>query len=158
MVGPSEQSVEFFPRRGGVSSHRCFSRPNPPFPPPHQAWPLSLKPPSPPPSPQAPLFQRRGSLRLQGSDREVLSIEGWPIRYDRVALAYMKGQSRERTSDLADHSSDLADHTSDLINKTSDWADHTSGLADHTSDLADLTSNLANHTSDLADQTFDLAG
>jgi hypothetical protein len=72
--------VNFFPGEEVFSSHTCFS--------------LLGNPP--PPPPKAPLSQRRGHLRLQGSDRGVLSIEGWPIRYDRVDLAYMKGQSRER--------------------------------------------------------------
>ena len=82
VLGPNEQSVEFFPRRGGISSHTClFLAPtsSPPLPPPHQAWPLSLRfpPPSfspPPPPSQAPLFQRRAGLSVSRAPTGACSL------------------------------------------------------------------------------------
>ncbi len=66
--------VNFFPGEEVFSSHTCFSRPQwfyRPPPPPRQASFLSLVT---PPPPHAPLSQRRGLLRLQGSNRGVLSV------------------------------------------------------------------------------------
>ncbi len=66
--------VNFFSERRYFKQHMRF--PAQPPPPPHQASsPLLGNPPAPPP-PRAPLFWRRGHLRLWGSDRGVLSIEG----------------------------------------------------------------------------------
>ncbi len=69
--------VNFFLREEVFQATHAFF---PPSLPPHQASTPLLG--NPPPPPKAPLFQRRGHLRLWGSDRGVLSIEGWPIRYD----------------------------------------------------------------------------
>ena len=71
-----------FSQRGGISSNTCVFPPSPPPPPPSGFFSSPWQLPPPPLSPKAPLFQRRGHLRLWGSDRGVLSIEGWPIRYD----------------------------------------------------------------------------
>ncbi len=78
-VGSSVTALWIFSQREGISNPtHAFSRPAPP-PPPHQASSplLGNHPP-----PKAPLLWRRGHLRLWGSERGVLSIEGWPIRYD----------------------------------------------------------------------------
>ena len=59
VLGPNEQSVEFFPRRGGISSHTCLFSPQ-----------------LPPPLPSSVVSEAGRSLCIQGSDRGVLSIEG----------------------------------------------------------------------------------
>jgi hypothetical protein len=72
--------LSFFPGEEVFSSHRCFSRPNLPLPPPPSLAPLLeippplFPPPSPPPS--SVVSEAGRSLCIQGSDRGVLSIEG----------------------------------------------------------------------------------
>jgi hypothetical protein len=93
-VGPSEQSVEFFPRRGGVSSHRCFSRPSPP--PPHQAWLLSLRPPLSSPPPSSSVVSEAGKSLYPGLRQGRALYKRVTYQICQGPLTYMEGQSRER--------------------------------------------------------------